>query len=107
MMIRTAIIQEHPAIVKLARCSPYTQDFSNRIFSGPASYEKGWITISMHGDELCGFCCVRHKVKEPVTSLYFLGIDPQHRRLGIGNSLLQDLKRRCPHPCIRLNVAKN
>jgi ribosomal protein S18 acetylase RimI-like enzyme len=77
------------------------------MFSSEAAYKKGWITVATIGNEIVGFVCVRHKVREPVTSLYFLGVIPRARRAGIGTALLRDLQERSPHRCVRLNVAKD
>ena len=102
--IRAAQQDEHAAVMQVARQSPYTRDFSNHIFSGETAYAKGWIRVAMHQERIVGFTCVRHKVREPSTSLYFIGVDSEFRDKGIGSQLLEDLMQQCPNPCIAVNV---
>lgn len=94
--------------MKVAKQSPYTRDFSNHIFSGPAMYEKNWIKVVENSSgTIEGFYCVRHKTREPATTLYFLGVDGLRRGNGIGERLLLELKADSPHRCIQLNVMKD
>lgn len=108
-VLRDARPTDHAALVKLAKTSPYTSDFSNRImFSSDAAYGKGWIRM-MYQDPASplGFYCVRHKSRgEKETVLYFITVHPDWRSKGIGESLIEDLKRRAPAGIIHLNVAK-
>lgn len=107
---RFATIDDHKAIMEVAKQSPYTRDFSNHIFSGEAMYEKNWIKIAEYkghrGSGIVGFYCVRHKVREPATTLYFLGVESGMRSEGIGAQLIHELKQDSPHRCIQLNVMK-
>jgi ribosomal protein S18 acetylase RimI-like enzyme len=69
---------------------------------------RGWIRVavdwSRHDKPIVGFVCVRHKVRQPETSLYFMGVDPDYKRQGIAKLLLDDMKEQCPNPRIALNV---
>lgn len=77
------------------------------MFSGPEAYSKGWIRVFDGGRSgLLGFTCVRHKVRQPETSLYFIGVHPNCKHTGIGTRLLEDLKLQCPNKKIILNVMK-
>jgi len=104
--IRPATIEEHKAIMAVAKQSPYTRDFSNHMFSGEAAYEKGWIRVAVVGGRIVGFTCVRHKVRAPETSLYFIGVDSEFHGRNVGTALLHDLMQQCPWPRIVLNVMK-
>lgn len=115
--VRQATVVDHRAILQVAKQSPYTRDFSNRIFSGPALYARGWIRVLARSGQkehqgvgwpdIVGFTCVRHKVRAPETVLYFIGVDREHHRMGIGEILLADLINESPHRRIALNVMKS
>ncbi len=107
--IRPATYDDHQVLVVLARQSRYTRDFSNHIFSGPLAYTKGWIRVAVddcHG-VIVGFTCVRHKVREPKTSLYFIVVDGMWKGQGVGSKLLTDLWHQTPHDVIHFNCAKD
>lgn len=107
LKIRPAKKEEHKAIIKVAVKSKFTSDFTNRLmFSSDAAYRKGWIWVAELGDEIVGFTCVRHKIREPVTVLYFIGVHPNVRDQGIGRALMEQLVLESPHKCIHLNVIK-
>lgn len=107
-MIRAATIEDHRELVKLARSSIYTKDFSNAmLFSSPEAYAKGWIRVLEEpGSEIAGMTCRRDKVREPLTELYFIVVHPTARSLGIGEQLLKDLFYVSPHSKVGLNVMK-
>lgn len=113
MPIRPATLADHPALLALAKQHRCTRDFSNHMFSGPAAYEKGWIWIGEDYDQMAdairpwGFYCVRHKVRTPATSLYFIGVDQAMRGRGIGGRLLAHMEEHSPHPRVELNVAND
>lgn len=98
----------HNDIVRIARQSKYTRDFSNHIFSGEAMYQKNWVRIAQEEDgTIVGFYCVRHKTRSPVTELYFILVDANARTKGIGRALIEDMKKNSPHKSIQLNCAKD
>jgi len=102
--------EDHKEIMKVAKLSPYTKDFSNSMmFSSVAAYSKGWIRIAkLEGTgEIVGFTCVRHKVRDPETVLYFIGVFNLVHSHGIGKQLMADLEEQTPHKRIALNVAKD
>lgn len=107
--LRTAIREtDHAELVSLARKSPYTSAFSSIMFSGAAAYKKGWIRLAeMENEGVVAMSCVRHKVREPKTSLYFLIVHPMMRGLHLGSLMLHDVEEQSPHQCVQLNVNKN
>lgn len=107
-MIRKAKKTDHKRILELAKMSPHTRDYGHMMFSGDEAYKKGWIRVFDAGrGGILGFTCVRHKVRDPETSLYFIGIHSKCQRQGMGEQLLEDLKKETPHDRIILNVMKD
>ena len=110
IIITQAEPSEHKDILAIAKQHRCTKDFGSHMFSPPSAYEKGWIRAAVdwctHGKPIIGFVCVRHKVRDPETSLYFMGVHEDHKRKGVAQALLEDIKTRCPNPRIVLNVDK-
>lgn len=108
MMIRNLTPDDHKEAVRLAKTSPYTKDFSNRVmFSSDAAYAKGWIRGLLDtSGAISGFYCVRQKTRVPETMLYFIVVAPEARSRGVGKLLLDDMKARSPSGKIALNVMK-
>lgn len=107
-MIRTATVADHEAILKVAKQSKYTRDFSNRVmFSSDAAYEKGWIQVFELDGEIVGFTCVREKIRQPEVVLYFITVDKNHGGKGIGHRLINNIRSRTKHRRLVLNVAKD
>lgn len=106
-MMRAATRDDHGELVKLAKTHPATRDFSNHMFSGEAAYKKGWIRVWEEDGKIVGMTCVRHKVRAPETSLYYIVVHPSYRSSGIGDLLIKDLMKQCPNPRIVLNVLKD
>jgi len=104
--IRTAGIHEHDKVMEIAKTSKYTRDFSHMMFSGEAAYQKEWIRVAEEESTgvLVGFYCVRHKVRSPETTMYFITVRPGFTKLGVASALLEDLKAQCPNNRIVLNV---
>lgn len=105
---RRATKEDHAAIVKVAKSSKYTRDFTNTVmFSSDAAYEKGWIRVMEHEGEIVGFTCVRHKTRQPKTMLYFVAVAPEFRRNGLGWIMLEEAMAAGPHSTMELNVMKD
>lgn len=106
--IAKAEFHHHKEIMGIAKQSKYTRDFSNHMFSNEEAYKKKWITV-IHDEnaKIIAFMCVRHKTRQPATSLYFIGVDEAYKGLGLGTKLIEHLKDECPHNCIQLNVMKD
>ena len=106
--LRVATEDEHKEISKIFNQSPYTSAFTNRMmFSSHSAYEKGWIRVATVGGVIVGCTCVRHKVREPKTMLYFITIDQDQKTKGIGRMLLDNIMDNSPHKLMELNVAKD
>jgi len=109
LKFRAATPADHAELVKLAKTTEYTRDFSNKLmFSSDDAYAKGWIRVATIEGDIVGFTCVRHKSRKPFleTMLYFVVVDPAHRSQGIGELLLEDAMFHGPHTMMRLNVMK-
>jgi ribosomal protein S18 acetylase RimI-like enzyme len=105
---RVAKPDEHDRIVRVARRSPYTKDFSNQVmFSSLASYERGWIRVADNNGLIVGFSCIREKVRAPEVVLYFVGVDPAYRRQGIGWGLIKELMRHASHRTLVLKCDRH
>ena len=106
---RTATVEDHDNLVKLAKTSKYTKDFSNAVmFSSPAAYAKGWIKlVENERREVLALSCVRHKSREPKTMLYFLVVAEECRGKNIASQLLDTVMASSPHKIMQLNVMKD
>jgi len=105
LRIRQATVDDHKDIVKIAKQSKYTKDYSNMIFSGPDCYEQGRIRVLVQDKTTLGFSCVRKRKRDNVTVLYFIGIEETRRGNGLGSLLLADLEERSSS--IELKVMKD
>lgn len=91
----------HREIARIARLSKFTKDFEAVRYIKDY-YDKGWMAVAIHLSEVQGFACIRHCVRQPWTTIYYLGVRTQ--RLGIGRELLRWVKDTSPHREIRLGV---
>lgn len=107
--IRPATRADHEVLLAIAKSHKATRDFGHIMFSGEQAYQKGWIRLATLRDDtsVVGFTCVRHKIREPRTSLYYICIRPEARRMGVGQALLDDLIATSPHRCIELSCLKD
>ncbi len=108
-----------PVHCKLAKTGgAYTRDFSSHMFSGQDAYAKGWIRVAeaplsskiarrLVAPPFLGLTCVRHKVRTPVTELYFITVDPAVRGTPVARNLIHDLMVNSPHSIIGLNCMKD
>ena len=104
---RVATFADHDAICDIMKTSPFTRSFSSIMFSNDEAYNKGWIRVIVsEGGQILGASCVRHKVREPRTILYFLAIEPTLRSSGVGALLMQDLEQETPWRRVHLDVNK-
>lgn len=105
MIVRLGQEDELKQLLRIARASRYTKDFSNRIYSGTEAFNRGQVLVAQQTPDssLLGFVSFRHCVRKPQTTVYFIAVDPGHRSLGIGETLLVDLLERSPHSRIVLN----
>lgn len=113
--IRKATEADHKELCRISRTHPAGSGFSHIMFSSPLAYERGWIRL-LYGEDtnvkdskpvILGFTCVRHKVREPKTMLYYIVVDATIRRQGLGQALLDDVFATSPHKCVELSCLKN
>lgn len=110
-IMREARVEEHDEIARLAKTSPYTRDFTNRVmFSSDAAYAKGWIRVLIKDKKIIGFYCIRNKVRgDRATKLYFITVHPDWRGKGVGEMLMLALMEQARRHggVIELDVAKD
>lgn len=107
-VFRRARHDEHADLVRLAKTSKYTQDYSNaQMFSSENAYAKGWIRVAEIDGVVVGLTCVRHKTRHPETMLYFVVTHPDYRSQSLGEQMLNDVMLHSPHRVMRLNVMKD
>ena len=106
-MIAPAVkLRDHDEILAIAKQSKFTRDYGHMMFSDEAMYEKGWIRMMMINGQIVGFTCVRHKVREPKTKLYFIAVRDGWKNARLGEALMEDLALNTPHKLIELDVDK-
>lgn len=110
--LRSASTLDHVGLLKIAKTSPYTRDFGNRLmFSSDAAYDKGWIWLASQqlpdtGEHVLGFTCVREKTRVDEVMLYFIVVDQTVRSMGLGEKLLRGLEERTTRSRVALNLLK-
>lgn len=100
MNVRCATIDDWPAIERVAKLSKYTREATGPHYLSQAALDKGWVGVI--GEPVHGFVIVRHLVRKPYTSLYYVGVDPAHQGEGSGKALVQWALDTSPHGCVRL-----
>jgi hypothetical protein len=92
--------RDHKAILKLARLSPYTKGFQDVRFI-QEYYHQGWIGIAENEQgDMVGFICIRHCVKQPWTTIYYVGSIAK----GAGGQLVEWAWETSPHSVLRCGV---
>lgn len=94
---------DHKALLKLAKQSPYTVGFADVRFI-QEYYSSGWIIKATLDEELVGFACIRHCLKRPYTTVYYLGVAEGKRRMGVGDLIMTYIRCVTPHKELRLGV---
>lgn len=101
--VHTATLDDKDGIIRVAKMNKYTKGVSNPMFMNDASFDKGWVgVVRTKSGTVCGFTVVRHLVRYPYTSLYYVGVAPGHQGHGVGLSLVRWVMKHSPHGCIRL-----
>jgi ribosomal protein S18 acetylase RimI-like enzyme len=102
---------DHKELCRIARSHRAGNGFTNGLmFSGEVHYSKGWLRVAEQDGKIVGFTCVRHKVRQPKTMLYYIIIAPEARRLGLGKMFLRDLMQQAEthgNRCIELSCLKD
>jgi len=70
-------------------------------------YEKGEILKAVRGNEIVGFACVRHCIKRPYTTIYYLGVALAERGKGIGRMLEERVEEDSKHPTIKIGIEED
>lgn len=102
----------HASIVAVSKTTRWTRDFTNQMFSSPERYAEGTVYAAcvsdggLHGP-VVGFACVRHLKRRPETNVYFVGVAPEWRSLGVGEQLLRRIAADSPHKNVILKVAQD
>lgn len=109
LKIVTATKFDQPRLAAISRTHRAGQGFTHMMFSGEAQYAKGWLRAAMDENTglLVAFTCVRQKVRVLETKLYYIMVDPEFGRQGIGQLMLDDLIRNSPKPQIALDCLKD
>lgn len=107
LKIRPLAFAEHSEAMNIASQNSVTKGFSHMMFSGKPMYDNNWIAGAFKGKKLVGFICIRHLVRKAYTSLYYVGVDIDHQRDGVGGQLLNWVWNTSPHKEIRLKCQKD
>jgi len=102
--VRRARLSEHNSILKVARTSPYTSGFGNRLYSGPENYAKGWIVVAKDGRKTVGGASIRHATRKPQTTVYDIFTAPAEKRSGVARKMLEFILLESPWDRVVLNV---
>ena len=101
--VSLAVWEDHKEILKLSRQSPYTKTFGDVRFV-QEYYTKGWIFKASQGGKIVGFACIRHCVRSPYTTIYYLGVSDSYQGRGVGRRIEREVEKSSPHEEIRLGV---
>lgn len=101
--VRIAAVEELSAILRVAKTSPYTSKLSEVRFLREYFARQEMAAAVVRGT-IVGFVLIRNLTRSPYTSLYYLGVDPDCRRGGVGKLLLQWVEEQSPWQQIRLGV---
>lgn len=105
MKVLLAEFEDHPAIKQLARQDKYSRDFCSVPSVGINTehlYAVGGVGKAVVGKRLVGFVNFKHLQRKPFSSIYYMGVDPNHRRQGVGGKLVQWVMDTSPHKIIQL-----
>lgn len=100
MRIVAANYSDHKELLKLARQSPYTKGFADVRYV-QEYYERDWILRTWN---MAAFACIRHCVRSPWTTIYYLGVAPEARGKGLGAAMVREISLRTPHGELRCGV---
>lgn len=95
--------KDHKEIIKLSKLSRFTKGFADVRYI-QEYYSNGWVGKATVSTELVGFVCLRHCIKRPWTTIYYLGVVPSLARTGIGSRLVDWVWNTSPHPSLRLGI---
>lgn len=87
----------------LSKRDPLIDPFNRPEYSNAGCYERGSIRVAEENGKIIGFTCCNHKKREPTTVLYFMMVDEEHRRQGIGEGLILDMIKHSPSMRVHLH----
>lgn len=99
---------------KLCKTGRFTKAFDGIQFSRQEFYDRSLIRVAVvpgknggaEGEGILAFSNFWHKVRTPITKLYFVVVDPRFHRRGIAQAMMQDLYESCAHNALELDVNK-
>lgn len=109
--VRPGRYEEHKTLAKISRESPHTRGFCDVRYI-QEYYDRGWVGVAEQKGadgrwEVVGFTLVRHCLRKPWTSVYYVAVSSDLRGLGIGVKLFDWVVRTTPHPTLKLGVDEN
>lgn len=98
--VRPLKLREDPVVCSLAKLSGrFARDFASILFirrSLEQLYRSEAVLGAFARESLVGFCCCKHLVRKPHSSIYYMGVHPEFRQLGAGKALVQSALRASP-----------
>ena len=101
--ISQATWEDHKGILRVSKQSSYTEPLSEVRYI-QEYYGQGWMLKAVRANEIVGFVCLRHCLRNPYTSIYYLGVADGCKRSGVGRRLAKYVDRASPHQEIRLGI---
>jgi ribosomal protein S18 acetylase RimI-like enzyme len=99
---RTATPADKPIVDVLVKaCGKFVRTYSG-IRNLDELYRKGSVALAVSDGEIIGFAVAPDLVKKPWTSIYEIGVHPDHQREGIGREFIAYLLKRSPYRHLRL-----
>lgn len=93
-------------ICKVAKASgKFARDFASIMFIRQGIdrlYQRQAVLGAWVRNELVGFCCAPHLIRKPHTSVYYMGVLPEHRQSGAGKALVLFALKASPHGRLEL-----
>jgi ribosomal protein S18 acetylase RimI-like enzyme len=93
---------DRPNIEPLVKaCGKYVRTYSG-IRNLEKLYRNGSVVVAEIDNEIIGFAVAPHLVKKPWTSIYEIGVHPDHQRQGIGRQFIFYIVENSPYRHVRL-----
>ena len=102
-MVSLAAWEDHKQILKLSKQSPYTKTLADVRYI-QEYYTNGWMFKAVKEESIVGFACIRHCLRNPYTTIYYLGVEESCRGAGLGWRLVKAVEEASPHNELRLGI---